>query len=190
LATYANVAAKAVSKLNEKKIGIQDAMSYLKEEVDLKPLHCDGYFYNSDKKNRGKTSELHAEAKKVCQSSLGPKPVTATDSPHALKIPIVFKVTKCAKPGSCRVEIAGWGMFKDWRSAKQRKYDKAAKKYDQRCGEIAERVVSVIPTSASRKQNIKNSIKQQEMCSEFRNFGWDASVRETIAKIRFNIARN
>ena len=166
--------------------GIKRAQLFAATKVKVEPIECDGFHYDSKK-----AEPLSAEVKKICQSALGER--TATDSPHALKIPVVFKVTKCAKQEKCDVKIAGWGMFKDWRSQQQQKNDKLSQKYDKVCGELSVPTIkilkSIIPLSESRKQSIADTKKQNTMCWSFRNAGWDSTVRDTIAKFRFKIAR-
>ena len=166
----------------------------MERELNASSIECNGFFYNETKKDQAGT-KLNKEVTRICHKSFGDQKEKATDSPHALKIPIVFKVTKCAKQKQCEVSVAGWGMFKDWRSKKQQESDKIAKKYASLCykygkpflDQLAELQKWNIPKS--REEKIQRDKRQVKMCWNFRNAGWDSIVRDTIAKFRFQIAR-
>jgi len=171
---------------DERYNSIKKLQKFAISEVKLKPMECSGRSVES--------KEPHAinGVKRICQSALGPRK-KATDSPHAFKIPVVFKVTKCAKQKKCDVKIAGWGMFKDWRSREQQANDKLTQSYDALCAKYSAPILKTFnmafPISESRKQMIANAKTQSRMCWKFRNAGWDSIVRDTIAEFRFEIAR-
>jgi len=172
---------------DEKYNSIEKIRQFANSKDYVTPIECDGFYYNSKK-----THAMQA-IKRICHSALGARK-KATDSPHALKIPVVFKVTKC-KQEKCDVKIAGWGMFKDWRSREQQANDKLTQSYDALCAKYSAPIFQNItkmlrvPIDPSRKEMIANAKKQIGMCWKFRNAGWDSIVRDTIAEFRFEIAR-